>query len=123
MSVPAFLPYATAASISFSYSGFLDAARMSEGLVVASWGWYFLIVAKSPESATTVWGVLVVYRLVVGAAGHRHRISASSGEGVALHGGVLTVPEAFSWSRELVIVVVCGRCRGIVEEGERWYEV
>ena len=53
-SVPFFLPYATAASISFSYSGFLDAARMSEGLVVASWGWYFLMVAKSPESATTV---------------------------------------------------------------------
>jgi hypothetical protein len=123
ISVPAFLPYATAASISFSYSGFLDAARMSEGLVVASWGWYFLMVAKSPESATTVWRVLVVHLLVVGAAGHRHRISASSGEGVALHGGVLTVPEAFSWSRELVIVVVCGRCRGIVEEGERWYEV
>jgi hypothetical protein len=55
MSVPFFLPYATAASISFSYSGFLDAARMSEGLVVASWGWYFLMVAKSPESATTVY--------------------------------------------------------------------
>ena len=53
-SVPFFLPYATAASISFAYSGFLEAARMSEGLVVASWGWYFLMVAKSPESATTV---------------------------------------------------------------------
>lgn len=54
MSVPFFLPYATAASISLAYSGFLEAARMSEGLVVASWGWYFLMVAKSPESATTV---------------------------------------------------------------------
>lgn len=53
-SVPCFLPYSTAASISDAYSGFLEAARMSEGLVVASWGWYFLMVAKSPESATTV---------------------------------------------------------------------
>ena len=48
------LPHATAASISFAYSGFLEAARISEGLVVASWGLYLSMVAKSPESQTTV---------------------------------------------------------------------
>ena len=48
------LPYATALSINFAYSDFLDAARISEGFVVASWGLYLAIVAKSPESATTV---------------------------------------------------------------------
>lgn len=52
---PCFLPQATAASISFSYSGFLEAARISEGLVVASWGLYLSMVAKSPESQTTVY--------------------------------------------------------------------
>lgn len=52
--LPCFLPYSTAASISFAYSGFLDAARMSEGLVVASCGLYLAMVAKSPESQTTV---------------------------------------------------------------------
>lgn len=55
MLLPCFLPYSTAASISFAYSGFLDAARMSEGFVVASWGLYLSMVAKSPESQTTVW--------------------------------------------------------------------
>jgi len=53
MSFPCFLPYWTAVSISFWYSSFLDAARMSEGLVVASWGLYLSMVAKSPESQTT----------------------------------------------------------------------
>jgi len=50
-----FLPQATAASMSFAYSGFLEAARIREGLVVASWGLYLSMVAKSPESQTTVW--------------------------------------------------------------------
>ena len=54
-SFPCALPYLTAASISFWYSSFLDAARMSEGLVVASWGLYLSMVAKSPESQTTTW--------------------------------------------------------------------
>jgi hypothetical protein len=31
-----FLPYSTATSINLAYSGFLEAARMSDGLVVAS---------------------------------------------------------------------------------------
>ena len=53
--LPCFLPYSTAVSISFAYSGFLDAARMREGLVVASWGLYLSMVAKSPESQTTVY--------------------------------------------------------------------
>jgi len=53
-SLPCFLPYATAASMSFAYSGFLEAARMSEGFVVASCGLYLSMVAKSPESQTTV---------------------------------------------------------------------
>ena len=35
-SLPCFLPYATASSMSLAYSGFLEAARMREGLVVAS---------------------------------------------------------------------------------------
>lgn len=48
------LPYATATSISLAYSGFFDAARMREGFVVASWGLYLPMVAKSPESQTTV---------------------------------------------------------------------
>ena len=48
------LPYSTAMSISLAYSGFLDAARMREGFVVASCGLYFPMVAKSPESQTTV---------------------------------------------------------------------
>ncbi len=43
-----------ATSMSFAYSGFLAAARMSEGLVVASWGLYLAILAKSPVSETTV---------------------------------------------------------------------
>jgi hypothetical protein len=54
VSLPCFLPYSTAASISFAYSSFLEAARMSEGFVVASWGLYLSMVAKSPESQTTV---------------------------------------------------------------------
>jgi hypothetical protein len=57
---PCFLPYSTAASISLAYSGFLEAARMSEGLVVASWGLYLSMVAKSPESQTTVCQLSVV---------------------------------------------------------------
>lgn len=36
MLLPCFFPYATASSMSFAYSGFLDAARINEGLVVAS---------------------------------------------------------------------------------------
>jgi hypothetical protein len=36
-------------------TSFLDAARMSDGLVVASWGLYLSMVAKSPESQTTVY--------------------------------------------------------------------
>lgn len=43
-----------ATSISLAYSGFLEAARIREGLVVASWGLYLPMVAKSPESQTTV---------------------------------------------------------------------
>jgi len=35
---PLFLAYSTATSMRRAYSGFLTAARMSEGLVVASWG-------------------------------------------------------------------------------------
>ena len=50
-----FLPFSTAASIKLAYSGFLDAARMREGLVVASWGLYLPMVAKSPESQTTTY--------------------------------------------------------------------
>ena len=56
MSLPCFLPYAQASSMSFAYSGFLDAARIRDGLVVASCGLYLPMVAKSPESQTTVWG-------------------------------------------------------------------
>jgi hypothetical protein len=52
---PCFLPYSTAASMSFAYSSFLDAARIREGLVVASWGLYLSMVAKSPESQTTTY--------------------------------------------------------------------
>ena len=48
------LPYWTATSISLAYSGFLAAARMSDGFVVASCGLYLSMVAKSPESQTTV---------------------------------------------------------------------
>jgi hypothetical protein len=63
MSLPFFLPYSTAESISFAYSSFLDAARISDGLVVASCGLYLSMVAKSPESQTTVYtAVLVLLR-------------------------------------------------------------
>lgn len=55
MVLPFFLPNSTAASMSFAYSGFLEAARMSEGLVVASCGLYLSMVAKSPLSQTTVY--------------------------------------------------------------------
>jgi hypothetical protein len=55
MSLPCCLPYATASSMSLAYSGFLDAARIRDGLVVASCGLYLSMVAKSPESQTTVW--------------------------------------------------------------------
>jgi hypothetical protein len=48
-----FLPFWTAASIRLAYSGFLEAARIKEGLVVASCGLYLPMVAKSPESQTT----------------------------------------------------------------------
>lgn len=48
------LPYSIEALINSAYSGFFEAARISEGLVVASCGLYFPIVAKSPESQTTV---------------------------------------------------------------------
>lgn len=33
-------PYATAVSMSLAYSAFLEAARINDGLVVASCGWY-----------------------------------------------------------------------------------
>lgn len=55
MFFPCFLPYSTAASMSLAYSSFFDAARIKEGFVVASWGWYLEMVAKSPESQTTVY--------------------------------------------------------------------
>lgn len=96
--LPCFLPYSTAASISLAYSGFLDAARMSEGLVVASWGLYLSMVAKSPESQTTVyadgvsifsWAGFIVYREKMA-----EQVRHLRGEcGVV---GVLTVPEAFN---------------------------
>ena len=54
-SLPCFLPYSHASSMSLAYSGFLEAARIKDGLVVASCGLYLPIVAKSPESQTTVW--------------------------------------------------------------------
>jgi hypothetical protein len=56
MPAPLFLPYSTALSIRAAYSGFLAAARISDGFVVASCGLYFSMVAKSPESHTTVCG-------------------------------------------------------------------
>lgn len=43
-----------ATSISLAYSGFFEAARIREGFVVASCGLYLPMVAKSPESQTTV---------------------------------------------------------------------
>lgn len=46
ISLPWVLPYSIATSISLAYSGFLDAARMREGLVVASWGLYLPIAAE-----------------------------------------------------------------------------
>jgi hypothetical protein len=60
-----FLPQATAASMSFAYSGFLEAARIREGLVVASWGLYLSMVAKSPESQTTVCEGWLAHKLPV----------------------------------------------------------
>jgi len=42
-SFPCSLPYATAVSISLAYSGFFEAARMRDGLVVASCGLYLAI--------------------------------------------------------------------------------
>lgn len=42
-----FLPYSIALSISFAYSGFLEAARIKEGLVVASSGLYFPMANKN----------------------------------------------------------------------------
>ena len=40
---PLSLPYATATSMSLAYSGFFEAARIKDGLVVASWGLYLPI--------------------------------------------------------------------------------
>lgn len=40
--------YATASSMSLAYSAFLEAARIREGFVVASWGLYLAMEAKSP---------------------------------------------------------------------------
>ena len=51
---PCFFPYSHASSMSFAYSGFFEAARIKDGLVVASCGLYLPMVAKSPESQTTV---------------------------------------------------------------------
>ena len=45
-SPPLLLAYSTATSMSLAYSGFLEAARMREGLVVASWGLYFPMARK-----------------------------------------------------------------------------
>lgn len=52
------LPYSTALSISFAYSGFLEAARMREGLVVASCGLYLSMADKVSESPVVSNGVL-----------------------------------------------------------------
>jgi hypothetical protein len=55
MSAPPFdLPYAIASSTSARYWGSCAAAKMSDGLVVASVGWNFWMLLKSPVSATTV---------------------------------------------------------------------
>jgi hypothetical protein len=47
MEPPFSLPKARAASTSLAYSGFLEAARIREGLVVASWGLYLSIAGGS----------------------------------------------------------------------------
>jgi hypothetical protein len=100
MFFPCFLPYSHAASISFAYSGFFDAARMRDGLVVASWGLYFPIVAKSPESQTTVYIAqcvvsMDVFTLPETPNGLRQSMDAAK----------LTVPVALSWSREEDMIV------------------
>jgi hypothetical protein len=47
LSPPCALPYATASSMSLAYSAFLEAARIREGLVVASCGLYLPMAVKS----------------------------------------------------------------------------
>jgi hypothetical protein len=54
MLLPLSFPYATALSMSLAYSGFLAAARMREGLVVASWGLYLPIAEFCQEG---IWGI------------------------------------------------------------------
>lgn len=76
--------------MSLAYSAFFDAARMRDGLVVASCGLYLAMVAKSPESQTTVYATLALYDDV----SHSRRSK------------IRTVPVAFSASRELLMFVV-----------------
>lgn len=102
--LPCFFPYSTATSMSLAYSGFLEAARIREGLVVASWGLYLSMVAKSPESQTTV------YKKVESSASRSSSNADPTdmrpADGEELDGGVLTVPVALSWSREEDMIVV-----------------
>jgi hypothetical protein len=86
--------------MSFAYSSFFDAARIRDGFVVASWGLYLEMVAKSPESQTTVYS-----------SGVSAMDSQSTCMATMHHGGVKhTVPEAFNWSRELDMM-------------DRWFQV
>ena len=97
-SFPCFLPYSTAASMSLAYSGFLDAARINDGLVVASCGLYLAIDAKSPESLTTTCRRAVSHQ-------YFEIFDSASRMRVDSH----TVPVALSWSREVDIVIVMFR--------------
>lgn len=47
------MPYSTARSINLAYSAFLDAARIREGLVVASCGLYFSIAGRFVSECRT----------------------------------------------------------------------
>lgn len=61
---PCAFPYSRAESISLAYSAFFEAARIRDGFVVASCGLYLSIVAKSPESQTTVWNqICQIYQM------------------------------------------------------------
>ena len=54
-SPPKPLAYLIALSINLAYSSFLDAARMSEGLVVASWGLYLAMAKRTVVSVQIPW--------------------------------------------------------------------
>lgn len=66
------LPYSTAMSWSFAYCSFFDAARINDGLVVASWGSYLLMAVRKGQTLPMCYAMDLrrCWRVSMGASKH-----------------------------------------------------